>query len=337
MEEVLPYIFCTMRSPDQGGMLADCSILLCSILEVDNPPIQRVIDSGVVPRLAEIMKSTEDHTVQANLARVVINLASGTSKQKGVLVQETGFLSALVTLVESPDDYIANKAISAVGTIANSTPEYHRLVLQAGTVKPLLRLLRHSSNVDTSKIASWTFAICCRGNHPDFALTLASLKILTRLLVYNDNEVVRNSCWALFHLLDGLKYEEINDVINMGFFKHLLKLVAKAPLDVKETALKSIYRITSAGDACVQSITNHNGITCIMKSLSSPHGNIQKLACCAISNIISDNTDRIQVAIDSNVLPCLVQIMASESDKKHLPCLLFTRQQKGGTRKSSIW
>ena len=216
-----------------------------------------------------------------------------------------------------------------VGSIANSNPEHCDLVLQAGIVKPLLRILKHSTTASSLRVASWAYAKCCRGKPAEFATTKSGLKILTQLLLNIDNEVVCNSCWALFHLLESCK-EGVNAVINMGFVKRLLKLLPKSSREVQEPALKSLYLITTAGDSCIKAITLRNGITCIKKRLSSSSESIQKLACCTISNIIAGNNDRLQSAIDSNVVPCLIQILAGEQNKKHALWAIY-QATEGGT------
>ena len=321
--------FMMRNVPEQSDILSNCSTLLREILDVEKPPIQTIIDLGAVSRLVEMIKTAEDPLVQTNLEHVISILLSGSRKQTRALAEESGFLSVLVNLVESQDVHISEKAILAVGSVANMSPKYCESLLQVGIILPLLRVLKQASNVDTLKVSTSTFSKCCRGKL-DFATSKQSLKVLTQLLVNDDKRVVFNSCWALFYILDGLTCEGVNEVIKIGFVDHLLKLLPSSPHNVQEPALKSLRLITTAGDACIQAITLRNGIACLSKALttnlrwlSSSHETNQEVACWAISNIISGDKERIQTAIDNNIVPCLAQMLEAEHNKKHVLWIIY--------------
>jgi intracellular sulfur oxidation DsrE/DsrF family protein len=246
----------------------------------------------------------------------------------------------LVKLIDSPDDFIAEKAITTLGNIAAVDDSEHcELVLQSGIVKSLLRLLKRTCRLSILKAASKTFAVCwppdsvCGCCHPkcsDFSTVEAGLDTITELLTSNDKDILLNACQALFRFLDELNYEEVNAVISMGeFVKPLLALTSQGLPDVQEIALKSLYLIATAGDECIQAITDCDGIASIKTALSSSHEKTQQLACCAISNIIAGDKERIQLAIDGDVVPCLVQVLSSEKNKKHALWSLYTATKNG--------
>ena len=118
-----------IQAHDQSDKLLNCSVLLRNLLEANDTPIQTVIDFGGVPRLIEILTTTENDAIQFNLEHVMVNLLAGTEKQLGILVQNTGFLPLLVSLVESQHDTISEKAISALGKLSKL---HHEMLLRAG-------------------------------------------------------------------------------------------------------------------------------------------------------------------------------------------------------------
>ena len=260
---LLPHTIRLMKrkAPDQSDILSNCSILLRKIFEIDQPPIQTVLELEAVPQLIEIMKTTEDCTIRTNLEHVMISLArDDQSSTWRILVEEVGFLPVLVEIVDSEDNDIAEKAISTIGSVANMSIEYRDLLLQTGIVKPLLRVLKEENAFKTLESASLTFAKCCCGKL-DFVTSKESLKVLTWLLANNEHEaVVGNSCLALFRILEGLDKvrvldglaEGLNEVINIGFIKPLLKLLPNAPHNIQEPALQSLHLITTAGDASIK-------------------------------------------------------------------------------------
>ena len=88
-------------------MISNCSILLRTILKAVNPPIQEVAD--LAPRLIELMKASEDVTVQTNFQHVMMILASDDQPAWRVLVEDAGFLPILVKLLHSNDDVLLLK------------------------------------------------------------------------------------------------------------------------------------------------------------------------------------------------------------------------------------
>jgi len=317
-----------IQAHDQSDKLLNCSVLLRGVLETDKPPIQTVIDFGVVPRLIEILSSTENESIQFNLENVVVSLLAGTKEQVDMLVTNTGFLPLLVSLVESPHEGLQDKAILALGKIVDASSRIRDMLLQAGIIQPLLRVLQGSDVVLTTlEAASGTLSMCCLGMVNGFATDKETLTVLTKLLV-NDHEtvvnnndhatVVRNACGALFNILLRLSHERVNDVISIGFIEPLLKILPNSPQYVQEPVLKSLYLISSRGDASIKALVLHDGISYLSKVLSSSDLNEknQKRTCYAITNIISGSRDRVQSAIDNDVVPSLVKLLTLEQNNK---------------------
>ena len=348
---LLPHVIRIMnvKEPHHLDKLSNCSVLLRGILEADSPPIQRVIELDLIPILIEILTTTEDDTVQLNLEHVIINLFAGTTKQVhntlmkkplDTLVEYEGLLPLLVSLVESEDNTISENAISIIDKMAGMNDQYQNLLLlETDAVITLLQVLQ-APNSTLSKLEVTTSALvsCCRGGKldDDFATSKEALTVLTKLLVNDHETIIYNSCWAVFHILAGLKYynrteecEEISKVMNIGFVKALLKLIPNAPHHVQEPVLKSLRLISSKGETCIKAISLRNGISRLSKTLSSSHEKNQELATWTISNIISGNRDRIQTAIDNNAVPYLVKMLTLEQNKKHALWTLYQMTKAG--------
>lgn len=120
-------------------------------------------------------------------------------------------------------------------------------------MKPLMRLLKQTRKLTLLRAATKTFVACCR-SPVSFSTTKAGLKVITQpLLVHYDKEILNNACWALFLLLDGMSFEEVNAVINVGFIKPLLKFLSRKDcIDAQLPALESVHLISLAGPKCIQ-------------------------------------------------------------------------------------
>ena len=265
--------------------------------------------------MIEILSTTKDEAIRLNLEHVMINLLAGTNDQVELLVANVGFFPVLVSLAESQDSAIAEKATSIVFKVISINDKYQGLLLQSGIVTPLLRVLKESNDISKLESTSSTLVSCFRGSKlANFATSKEALGILTKLLEINDETVVIvcNSCWGLYHILRHLTYEEVNEAINIGFIKPLLGLLS-TPYNVHEPVLKTLHFLSSRGDESIKAISLCNGISHLSKTLLSSTN--QELTTWTISNIISGNRDKIQTAIDNNIAPSLAQMLAMEKDK----------------------
>ncbi|XP_015959596.1 importin subunit alpha-2 [Arachis duranensis] len=330
--ESLPAMVAGVLSNDNSQQL-EATTQFRKLLSIErSPPIEEVIQAGVVPRFVEFLHRDDFPQLQFEAAWALTNIASGTSENTKVVIDH-GAVPIFVKLLGSPSDDVREQAVWALGNVAGDSPRCRDLVLSHGALIPLLAQLNEHAKLSMLRNATWTLSNFCRGKpQPPFEHVKPALPTLERLVFSNDEEVLTDACWALSYLSDGTN-DKIQAVIEAGVCSRLVQLLLHPSPSVLIPALRTVGNIVTGDDIQTQAIINHGALPCLMSLLTHNHKkSIKKEACWTISNITAGNRDQIQAVIEAGLIAPLVNLLQNaEFDIKKEAAWAISNATSGGS------
>ncbi|KNE58467.1 hypothetical protein AMAG_04038 [Allomyces macrogynus ATCC 38327] len=310
---------------DNADAQLDAVIKFRKVLSKErNPPIDPVVNCGVVPRLVQFLESP-DPKMQFEAAWALTNIASGTAEQTEVVLM-AGAVPHFVRLLRAGSIEVREQCIWALGNIAGDGPVRRDHVLQQGIVEPLIEVLAQAIQaagtsgspqaISMLRNGTWVVSNLCRGKNPQpaWALVRPLLPLLARLLYVADDEVLTDAAWAASYLSDGENYK-IQALIESGMVTRLVELLRHPLPTVQTPALRAVGNVATGDDNQTQVVLNCGALPALAGMLRSSRDNIRKEVCWTISNITAGTTEQIQQVIDANLIPPLVQVLQNADFK----------------------
>ncbi|KAL0348616.1 UNVERIFIED_CONTAM: Importin subunit alpha-1b [Sesamum angustifolium] len=315
--ESLPSIVNGVWSSDSNLQL-EATTQFRKLLSIErSPPIEEVIQSGVVPRFVEFLMREDFPQLQFG-CWALTNIASGTSELGWLLIMDVPLFVKLSGLASD----VSLTAVWALGNVCGDSPKCRDLVLAHGALVPLLAQLNENAKLSMLRNATWTLSNFCRGKpQPHFEQVRPALPALQRLIYSNDEEVLTDACWALSYLSDGTN-DKIQAVIVAGVCQRLVELLLHPSPSVLIPALRTVGNIVTGDDLQTQAVIDSGLIGPLVNLLLTADIDIKKEAAWAISNATSGGTnEQIMYLVNQNCIKPLCDLLVCPDPRIVTVCL----------------
>lgn len=279
-----------------------------------NPPIDDLIQSGILPILVKCLEGTakeepstmEGPSLQFEAAWALTNIASGTSRQTQAVVQ-AGAVPLFLKLLQSSSQNVCEQAVWALGNIIGDGPQLRDYVISLGVVQPLLNFINPEIPIGFLRNVTWVIVNLCRNKEPPPPQPTIKeiLPALNMLIHHHDTSILVDTVWALSYLTDGGN-ANIQLVIDSGVVPKLIPLLSHKEVKVQTAALRAVGNIVTGTDDQTQVVLNCGALFHFPALLNHQKEKINKEAVWFLSNITAGNKQQVQAVIDAGLIPMIV-------------------------------
>jgi len=336
--KLIVYLANQIQHSDDPDVLLNSATDLCKLVQRDHrPPMKRVLDTGIVPRLVQLLTPrVVCERLQYQVAWILCNLASRLSGSYIDTIVNYGTVeTCLELLVTSKSDDLRHQLVWAMSNIAGESSNHRDTVLKCGGMERLLplipRWMDNPQTIECLRTGTWTLINLTRGHPlPDYSVVSTALPTIALILSRtSDTQVLENVCWTLEHLTedddDAKGNLKATAVIEAGICPHLLALLDHnhhTHVKLQSAALRVIDKIVSgANPHHTTTVVNLGLIPRLAAILSSPTKDgaimsassckLMREACWVVSNLTAEGPGRIQDVMDAHLIPSIVNLIKS--------------------------
>lgn len=231
-----------------------------------SPPIQPIIDAGLVPRFVELLSSSnilyshaDEKTakqIRTEAAWALTNIASGNTEQTQTIL-DYGAIPLFADMLRENDEDIVDQAAWAFGNISGDSEKMRDASINCDALKIIICLIKvlvsNNKSLKILRNATWLISNLNRGLNPPPKIENVqnSLEVLKDLIIYNDEDVRNDALWAISYIANNEK--EISGKLFEGnfienLFDNLKNFNNFSTLKIIHPTIRTIANLVGASD-----------------------------------------------------------------------------------------
>lgn len=191
---------------DDFDIISDSCWALGYLMSGYKMHIQAVIDSGVCPRLVELLSYRTAENVIAGALHAVGHIVVGSDKQTQVIIDCDPSLSGLRELLSHENHTVARNACWTMSNITAGNGDQVQSIIDANAYPTILNLLV-KSNAEVQREAAWTVRhgisrSRASRNQLDYFVSIGCIPVLCQMTRSTDDEILRVVLKTMRTILD---------------------------------------------------------------------------------------------------------------------------------------
>ena len=266
------------------------------LLSGDSPPIDEVVETGIIPHLVEFLK-LRDIPLLFETTWVLTNLVSETDPRSTNIIVENKVIPTLMALLHIENEEVQKQAMWVLSNISANTSEHRDLILNAGALPAIITMVRfaaqNTQQLELLQLGSWTLGNLSKGKPPPpFELICPIFSCFENILeVSDDVDTIKNISWTLNDLTSTHKCR--NALIKTSCLPRLLdklKLSSAIYVDV----FRIFGNLASGSDAQTTAVLNSSFLRIASETLQQfPEDKLFKEICFTLSNLAVTSVNEI--------------------------------------------
>eukprot|EP01084_Bolivina_argentea_P158359 275869_1 len=259
---------------------------LTAIAEI--PPIKKVIDSGVIPRIIQLLSFNKHPNIQFEAMWILTNISSTDKPEYTGTVVRNGAVPLFCKILKIQKYPLQEQAIWALGNISGECRELRDMVIANGLLEIFISMCKTPFNnnscwcnkntndsderqyITLLNTLSWTLSNLCRSGYDntkeDTQYKLLTLKCMYYLIsvknkftIEQRSEIEMNLAWSIQYLSANEDFEYDNVLLNnmneSGITKELIRLL-NGSIMVYRPCVKAVGNILTGHDVYAQQCVN---------------------------------------------------------------------------------
>lgn len=324
----------------------------------EGPPIQAVIDAGLVPRLVELL--AREHALYNNgeigiirkirceAAWALTNIASGSTEQTQKII-DYGAIPLFSTMLQENDEDVVDQAAWAFGNIAGDSEIMRDAVINCDVLKISIKLttaLLDGGSIKVLRNITWLLANLNRGRDPPPKLEnmIKTAELLVYLIDFNDEDIRNDSLWAISYIADN--EEAVHILFKLGLIEKVF-IVMKKYLEFTTSkmilpAIRTVGNIVTTTDNNVDLLLSMELLPVLCDIFENFPGDVtikklRKEICWILSNIACGSVKHALLLLNARVQKILFSTVKLQNYIKMEACWALTNIMKHAETNKSVF